>query len=237
MKKTKKRRSLPARRDPRQLGLALPGLPGTVTVTSLTLKGDLSYEEWERSCKLVGRVGRGVQWWVADLVMYGEKKFGERMAQGVEAMGYDARTLTNIAWVAERIEPARRRAELSFGHHQVVAALDAKPDQDTWLEKAIKKGWTRAELRQAMKEAGVITGRGGPTEAQPDSSEAWARIRKALDVVKGAKVKIAAVPDDGMLPKSDVTALLDELEGMLYVEPVAPPAEPRKKPARRKKKK
>jgi hypothetical protein len=241
MAKLKKKRPRPARRDPRQLGLALPGLPGTVTVTALTLKGDLSYEEWERSCKLIGRVGRGVQWWVADLVMFGETKFGEKAYQGIEAMGYDPKTLSNVAWVAERIEPARRRAELSFGHHQVVAALDAKPDQDAWLEKAIKKGWTRAELRQAMKDAGAITGRGGPAEAQPDSSEAWTRIRKALDVVKGAKAKIADLPDNlsnaSWLPKSEVTALLDELEGILFIEPAEPPAEPKKKPARRKKKK
>lgn len=234
MRKGQKPCALPARRDPRQLGLALPGLPGTVTVTSLTLKGDLSYEEWESSCKLIGRVGRGVQWWVADLVMYGEKKFGERMAQGVEAMGYDPKTLSNVAWVSERIEPSRRRKECSFGHHQAVAALDDKKTQDLWLAKAIAMGWTRAELRAALKEARLITGRGGSGEPTADQGEAWERIRKALDVVKGAKVKIATVPEDGMLPKSDVAALLDELEGMLFIEPAAP-AEPMKKLRRKRK--
>ena len=233
MKKPKKKRALPARRDPRQLGLALPGLE--VTPTALKMKPGLSFAIWEQKCRLVGQIGRGAQWWIADLIVYGEAQFGEKAYQGVEAMGYDPKTLTNIAWVAERIEPPRRRGELSFGHHQVVAALDLSKDQDAWLDKAIKKGWTRAELRQAMKDAGVITGRGGPAEAQPDAGEAWTRIRRALDVVKGAKVKIAAVPDDGVLPKSEVTSLLDELEGMLFIEPAAP-VEPKKKPARRKRK-
>jgi len=220
MKKKKPRhRSLPARRDPRQLGLALPGLPGTVTVTSLRLKGDLSYEEWERSCRLVGRVGRGVQWWVADLVMYGEKHFPKKESQGVEAIGYDPRTLTNIAWVAERIAPSRRRAGLSFAHHQQVAGLDDQKKQDAWLDKAEKKGWTRAELRDAMREAGDITGRGGPAEGTPEGAdERWQRIRKALDIVRATRQRLELEQRKHPWEPKQVDDLLNELEAVLYRE-------------------
>ena len=231
----KKRRQLPTRRDPRQLGLALPGLPGTVTVTSLRLKGDLSYEEWERSCRLVGRVGRGVQWWVADLVMYGEAHFGERMAQGVESMGYDPKTLTNIAWVAERITPGRRRAALSFSHHQVVAALDDTKKQDRWLDKAEAHGWTRAELRTAMKEAGDLPGRGGPSEGTAESAdERWQRIRKALDVIRATRERVER--EARAWEPKEVDDLLNDLELVLYREGDEPqPAvgEAAKQPKRR----
>ena len=32
----------------------------------------------------------------------------EALYQGIEAMGYSSRTLTNVAWVAERIAPSQR---------------------------------------------------------------------------------------------------------------------------------
>lgn len=217
--KQKKRRPLPARRDPRQFGLALPGLPGTVTVTSLRLKGDLSYEDWERSCRLVGRVGRGVQWWVADLVMYGEAHFSDKWSQGVEAIGYDPRTLTNIAWVAERIAPGRRRASLSFAHHQQVAGLDDQRKQDAWLDRAERKGWTRAELRAAMKEAGDVKGRGGPEEGTAEGAdERWQRIRKALDIVRATRQRLELEQRKHSWDPEAIDDLLNELEAVLYRE-------------------
>jgi hypothetical protein len=239
----KKKHQLPARRDPRQLGLALPPLPGNLTGTGWQQLGRLTMAEAREVALVFGNylrlAGSAFQWAFADLANAIEDSLGEPGWQAItelaEAAGYTEPTATNVMRIGKAFPFARRRKALTFGHHAAVLSLEDESEQKTWLDTSDKKGWTRAELRQAMKDAGVITGRSGPAEGQPDSSEAWTRIRKALDVVKGAKVKIATVPEDGTLPKSDVTALLDELEGMLYVAPVEPPAEPKKKPRRRKK--
>jgi hypothetical protein len=45
----------------------------------------------------------------------------------------------NMAYVAGRFAPERRRAELSFSHHAEVAAL-APDEQEEWLDRAQASG-------------------------------------------------------------------------------------------------
>jgi len=242
MKKPKKKRAIPARRDPRQLGLALPTLPGTLTATGWQQLGRLTMNEARQLALVFGNylrlTGSAFQWAFADLANAIEDSLGEPGWQAItelaEAAGYTEPTATNIMRVGKAFPFVRRRKTLTFGHYAAVLSLKDEPAQETWLDNSDKKSWTRAELRQAMKDAGAITGRGGPADAQPDSSEAWTRIRQALDVVKGAKVTFGARQDETMGPKLEVISLLDELEGMLFIEPAAP-TEPKKKSTRRKK--
>ena len=125
-------------------------LPGVVTPVSLTLPPHLPWADYPRTGQLLGRIGRGVQFWIGDFLVQGQRMYGEKFAQGAEALEYDAKTLTNLAWVAERVAPARRRETLSFAHHAEVAALEPK-EQETWLARAEKEGWTRHQLRKALK--------------------------------------------------------------------------------------
>ena len=125
-------------------------LPGIVTPVSLTLPKHLPWADYPRTGQLLGRIGRGVQFWKGDFLVQGQHLYGEKFAQGAEALGDDPKTLVNLAWVAERVAPARRRAGLSFSHHAEVAALEPK-EQDTWLARAETEGWTRGQLRKALK--------------------------------------------------------------------------------------
>ncbi|MBI3937165.1 MAG: hypothetical protein HY323_09325 [Betaproteobacteria bacterium] len=143
----KGRRSLPI--------LALPPLPGTLRATSWTLPTKLSYGEYERLCRSFGGGARGLsnmlQWAAGDLICYGERLYGEKTYHALEFLGFDERTLSNYARVASVFPLARRRAlPLTHAHHAEVAALHPE-EQDEWLDKAAKEGWTRAELRRAMK--------------------------------------------------------------------------------------
>lgn len=53
--------------------------------------------------------------------------------------------------VSRKFPIARRRVELSWSHHQVVAALES-PEQDAWLDRAEAGRWTTAELRGQVRE-------------------------------------------------------------------------------------
>ena len=129
--------------------LALP-IPGTVTPTSLQLQGIMPFSKYLDAARLLGKIGHGVPWWCGDLLNYGEARYGERYAQAEAVMGLDAGTLANIASVCSRVDPSRRREQLSFAHHAEVAKLEPQ-DQATWLARAERDGLTRAALRKALK--------------------------------------------------------------------------------------
>jgi N6-adenosine-specific RNA methylase IME4 len=126
-------------------------LHGESTATALVLREDLDFGEWEEVGRALGRVENGRQWWTGDWLNHGERKYGEGYAQGMDATGLALQTLTNCAWVARRFsEISRRRENLSWGHHDVVAA-DEPADQDYWLDQAEEHDWTVRELRKARR--------------------------------------------------------------------------------------
>jgi N6-adenosine-specific RNA methylase IME4 len=126
-------------------------LPGTVTETALALPATLSFEEWERTGLLLGRISRACQWWIGDWLNYGERRYGEKYAQALDATGLDYSTLTGMAWVAKSVETCRRRQTLPWSHHAEVAALDPA-EQDEWLARAEAERLSVHNLRRALRE-------------------------------------------------------------------------------------
>ena len=135
------------------------GIPGKVTSISLTLEAGLSYERWAEVGLLLGRINRGVQWWTAAWIAYGEGHYGERFAQALAETGLATQTLLNWAWVHNAIPVSRRREELSWAHHEAVAALEPE-DQAHWLGAALAgeqlpsgevKPWSATHLKQQLR--------------------------------------------------------------------------------------
>lgn len=125
-------------------------LSGALTPTSLDLGAqEISFETYEALCGFLGSLGRSFCWWVGDLINWGETVFGEEYAQGVEALGLSPGTCVNYAYTCRQVARSRRRLELSFAHHRVIAPL--RPDsQRDWLEKAVENSWTRSEFAEAV---------------------------------------------------------------------------------------
>lgn len=126
-------------------------IPGKVTEIGLDLADtDLDFEAWQRAGQLLGQIGRAQNWWAGDWLTYGECRFGEEYAQGVDALGYANNTMRNWQWVCERIPLNRRVSALGFAHHQAVAALEPD-DQDDMLRAAWAEKWSVAELKRQIK--------------------------------------------------------------------------------------
>ena len=125
-------------------------LPGSVSETALDLQAGLSFEEWEQVGGVLGRIGRAHQWWVGDWLNYGERAYGEKYAQAMDATGLDYSAVANYAWVAKAVEPSTRVETLSWSHHREVAHLETVEQAD-WLSRAEAQGWSRNELREAVK--------------------------------------------------------------------------------------
>ncbi len=117
------------------------------TATALTLPTTLPYDEWARTGLALARMGKAVQWWIGDWLLFGENRFGEQFAQAASETGYSEESLRGFLWVASRIPPSVRRPTLSWSHHQVVAGTE-KPAE--WLDAVEECKWSVRELREAI---------------------------------------------------------------------------------------
>ena len=102
-------------------------------------------EDGRRLARL-GRPG----WWIGDWLRFGAEAFGERYAPAARTTGYDRQSLMNMVYVASKIEPGRRREQLSWSHHAELAALEPA-DQDRWLDHAVDERLSVRSLREAIR--------------------------------------------------------------------------------------
>jgi hypothetical protein len=151
-----------------------------LTPTSWAAGRDLEVAEWVEQGRCLGAIGRASAWWIGDWVRYGSARYGDRYAAASRVTGYDVQSLMNMAYVASRFAPDRRRRSLSFSHHAEIAGL-APEDRELWLDRAEAGGLSvrtlRAELRKVRQRsaARVALARArleAPAEPQPAQAPA-----------------------------------------------------------------
>lgn len=162
------------------------------TPTGLAFDADTPLEVWAPLTVRLIVQSKRIEFALADAINFGELAYGDLYSQWVEETGLAKRTLQNIARVGRLIEPARRRADLSFSHHAEVASLPAD-EQNRLLEAAERAGMTRYELRDAVRSdreqaerrarAMVDGDTGGPSIWVPTRDDLTADARLALETV------------------------------------------------------
>ena len=110
----------------------------------------LDAHEWAAAGQRIGAVGRCIQWLLGDWIAYGNVKFGERYARAAKITGYDTQTLMNMVYVASRFPVSRRRENLSWSHHETLAALELE-ECDLWLDRSVTHRWSVADLRMMVR--------------------------------------------------------------------------------------
>jgi hypothetical protein len=138
--------------------------------TALFLPEDMTLAEWKRVGENIVVLADSSTWWLGDWLVYGQRRYPDRYRRAIAETALDYQTLRNYAWVAGAFPPARRRAELSFQHHAEVAALP-ESQQDTWLDRALERRWSRNTLRRELRAA-----RGRPV-AEPVESHVRLLVR------------------------------------------------------------
>lgn len=143
------------------------------TPTGLAFAPETPIEVW---APLVVRLivqHKRIEFALADAINFGERAYPDIYEQWVQETGLNKRTLQNYARIGRLVEPARRRADISFSHHEAVATLPPR-DQDTLLDAAQDQGWSRYDLRDAVREhkkaieGKAVTVDGAPTEPSDD---------------------------------------------------------------------
>jgi hypothetical protein len=130
-----------------------PELGDKVTVdrTSLQMSDELTFDEWVQLGRQLTEVGDSMAWWVGDWIEQGTVVYGGKYEQALNVMPFEYATLRDYAYVARKFSELSRRIDnLSWGHHQVVAALDAA-HADMWLGRAGDEGWTVRDLREHLR--------------------------------------------------------------------------------------
>jgi hypothetical protein len=150
---------------------------GKLTRTRLDLSGvDLTYEQYESIGVMLGALRDTSAWALGDWLIFGEGTYGEKYAQAAEATGRSKSTLTDWYRVAMFVAPNRRREDLTWSHHRLVAKLSPR-EQRSWLTKAANNGWTREELAGQMDSGGSSDSGTGRESTHPVHEDLMSVLR------------------------------------------------------------
>lgn len=108
-----------------------------------------SFQQWRQLGEYLRFMEGSISWLIGDWMRYGEEHFKQKMSQALELTGWAVDTVKQYTWVAERVKPETRDADLSFSHHRVVADLPQK-DQKKLLAHAKKEGLTVREFQREV---------------------------------------------------------------------------------------
>jgi hypothetical protein len=169
-----------------------------MTAVSWVPPEGLTFEEWEQIGRGIMRLHGASKWWLGDWLLYGEGAYGEQYSQALSSTDYRYQTLVNAASVSRRVESYRRRENLSWSHHEVVAKCEPS-EQVEWLRQAEEKDWTVHDLRDAIRPPPKVEVP-PPTEVPPEVK----RIEPVLSVVTRD-----TVPPDLVQPSVDVAGDLE----------------------------
>lgn len=126
-------------------------LPDDLTEIGIDLPPEMSFEGWLATARFVRTAEKGWQWWLADLLVWADDHGLENEAiQALGTLGFLNHTLSNKKSIGRRFPKARRRVELSFGHHESVA-FESEEAADTLLQRAVADKWTRDEIRLELQ--------------------------------------------------------------------------------------
>ena len=125
-----------------------------LTVKDVDMRVADAAMNWLQEGRVIAKEHSGHQWLVADWLLRGEideRVYKKTMYADAATIfqPYSPKTLKEWAYVARSIQRPFRMDGLSFGHHQVVAAL-APPEQERWLKKAKESALTVKALRDAV---------------------------------------------------------------------------------------
>lgn len=125
------------------------------TPVSLKIDDWVGFEVWEAAGRALEIAGQAIQWYLGDWLAHGERKWGEKYAQVVDAhkkTGIPIKTLRDYQYVAEKVPIAVRTAGIDWSVHREIAALP-KPQQIEVLHKvsADKDKWTQRGVKRYVE--------------------------------------------------------------------------------------
>lgn len=117
----------------------------------LEITTDLAFNDWRRLVERLLETTDRALWSLGDARLYGER-FAKDYHDALDALDSTSRLITVSERVARAFALERRRGQLTFELHEVVAGLP-EPEQERWLDESERQGWSRRQMQLALGEA------------------------------------------------------------------------------------
>ena len=127
-------------------------IPDAVSVTDVGLQfnHDIEYDQWLRLMATLQQLTTAFQFAIGDALNYGQKRYGEKYAQAMDATGCAYQSLANWSWVANHVPINNRVAGLSWTHHRIVAHVGTE-QQKQLLESAKARTLSVTDFERELK--------------------------------------------------------------------------------------
>ena len=115
--------------------------------------------QWQRLGQLLARLDHSIQWLIGDWLLHGEANNWGKHEEIADELGYEVKTLYDYRYVARHVHFSVRTENLTFGHHKLVAHLEASEQQrwlalaaagDTDLRSGERRPWSISRMRREM---------------------------------------------------------------------------------------
>jgi hypothetical protein len=117
----------------------------------LEITTELPFNDWRRLGERLLETADRALWSIGDWRVYGER-FSRDYHPAIDELDARSRLIGASARVARSFPSERRRGQLSFEAHELVAGFDV-PEQESWLDEFERQGWTRRQMQLALGEA------------------------------------------------------------------------------------
>jgi hypothetical protein len=121
-----------------------------IHTAGIEFKEPLNKPEWLELVSEVYARWRCSNFQMADALNHGVQQWGEKYVFAQQIFRREYGTLRNICSIGNRIPLSRRRDNLHFSHHEVVAALPLE-EQDKYLSEAESQSLTVSDLRELIR--------------------------------------------------------------------------------------
>lgn len=105
------------------------------------------FDAWLQTFDFASKMQAGSNWWLGDLIEYGEAAYGEKYAQAEDLTHLQYGTLANIARVCRRFPPLLREIDISLSHYAVVCSIKDDAEAARLLRMAQINDWSEYDLR------------------------------------------------------------------------------------------
>lgn len=91
---------------------------------AVVVADDYPFDSWADMLMNVGAAHNGSKFWIGDMLLEGERRYGEMYTQAMDALRLDYSTLANYVWVSRAYFPDQRwPMPVTHTHHRVASRL------------------------------------------------------------------------------------------------------------------